>query len=280
MAVRTFKVFKKDGTKVAQGASPLSITGIASNTVVKDGDYYAVAVENDRDSVKTDIPEFVVLAPKAQFSLTVSGKETTGQYNTADLNQVEFLALGEKQDNVLYRVQPTDAGSGRVHFLGSTPVDLTKDGSGTVVYSRNILKGTSESKSLVGKNSRPTIDPLYESAVIAKIGDKFSFISKAKSNTDSAGQVGVSFRKSYERIATINTSDVDSNLSIEVTTNKEQVVGFGGIYAQADPSFIFTGNIDFSRTKLIKESLANMIEYSLAPEDIIPQSTNTGGSFA
>ncbi|HIH2397025.1 TPA: Ig-like domain-containing protein, partial [Enterococcus faecium] len=30
----TFKIYKKDGTKVTEGESPLTITGIAANTQV------------------------------------------------------------------------------------------------------------------------------------------------------------------------------------------------------------------------------------------------------
>lgn len=59
---RTFQIFKKDGTKVIEGASPLEITGIAANTQVAKGDYYAVAVENNIESQKVDIPAFKTLA--------------------------------------------------------------------------------------------------------------------------------------------------------------------------------------------------------------------------
>lgn len=42
---RSFRIHKKDGTKVAEGESPLSITGVPPNTSVASGDYYAIAVE-------------------------------------------------------------------------------------------------------------------------------------------------------------------------------------------------------------------------------------------
>ncbi len=47
-----FKIYKKDGTKVVEGTSPLSITGIAANTQVVQGDYQAVRVTNDVESAK------------------------------------------------------------------------------------------------------------------------------------------------------------------------------------------------------------------------------------
>lgn len=58
---RTFKIKTKDGTLVVEGASPLAITGLAADTVVADGDYVAVAVENGKESAAVAIPGFTVL---------------------------------------------------------------------------------------------------------------------------------------------------------------------------------------------------------------------------
>lgn len=57
----TFKIYKKDGTKVVEGASPLSITGIAANTQVVKGDYQAARVSGETESAKVDIPAFKTL---------------------------------------------------------------------------------------------------------------------------------------------------------------------------------------------------------------------------
>jgi hypothetical protein len=57
---RTFEIDKKDGTKVSEGASPLAITGLTAGTVVKKGDYIAVAVESGKKSDPVDIPAFTV----------------------------------------------------------------------------------------------------------------------------------------------------------------------------------------------------------------------------
>ncbi|MDU5509575.1 hypothetical protein [Enterococcus gilvus] len=58
---RTFEINKKDGANVVPaGASPLTINGLAAGTVVKNGDYVAVAVENGTKSIPTDIPAFTV----------------------------------------------------------------------------------------------------------------------------------------------------------------------------------------------------------------------------
>ncbi|HGF7906318.1 TPA: hypothetical protein QFN80_001961 [Enterococcus faecium] len=57
----TFKIYKKDGTKVTEGESPLTITGIAANTQVAKGDYQATRLVNDVESMKVDIPAFKTL---------------------------------------------------------------------------------------------------------------------------------------------------------------------------------------------------------------------------
>ncbi|ELB36624.1 hypothetical protein ACMWAM_001915 [Enterococcus faecium] len=71
----TFKIYKKNGTeftKVAEGESPLSITGIAANTQVAKGDYQATRIVEDQESDKVDIPAFKVL-PTTDESDTKTG---------------------------------------------------------------------------------------------------------------------------------------------------------------------------------------------------------------
>lgn len=59
---RTFKIDTKDGTGVAEGDSPLAITGLAPDTVVATGDYVVIAIENGVESDPVDIPGFTVLS--------------------------------------------------------------------------------------------------------------------------------------------------------------------------------------------------------------------------
>lgn len=63
---RTFKIETKDGTSVAEGASPLAITGLEPETVVATGDYVAIAVENGVESDSMDIPGFTTLAEEPE----------------------------------------------------------------------------------------------------------------------------------------------------------------------------------------------------------------------
>lgn len=81
---RTFRIHKKDGTKVTEGVSPLTITGIAADTAVAAGDYYAVAEENGVDSSKVNIPAFKTLAEQAPSSLEKSAEEKPTKNNTIE----------------------------------------------------------------------------------------------------------------------------------------------------------------------------------------------------
>ncbi|MDT2648029.1 hypothetical protein P7D50_09490 [Enterococcus dongliensis] len=82
--VDTFKIYKKDGTKVVEGPTPLSITGIATNTAVATGDYQAVRVAGDLESAKVDIPAFTTLAEEATF-------DPEGDVKPTDANTVEEI---------------------------------------------------------------------------------------------------------------------------------------------------------------------------------------------
>ena len=80
----TFKIYKKDGTKVAEGVSPLSITGIAAETPVAKGDYQAVRVNGSIESTKVDIPAFTTLAEQETASLKMDQEDKPTKSNTVD----------------------------------------------------------------------------------------------------------------------------------------------------------------------------------------------------
>lgn len=56
-----FKIYKGDDV-VAEGQSPLAITGLQPETNVAEGEYQAVRVEDDKESDRVDIPAFTTLA--------------------------------------------------------------------------------------------------------------------------------------------------------------------------------------------------------------------------
>lgn len=82
--VDTFRIYKKDGTKVAEGASPLSITGVTAETTVAKGDYQAVRVTNDVESKKVDIPAFKTLSEQEPASLKLDQTDKPTKSNTVD----------------------------------------------------------------------------------------------------------------------------------------------------------------------------------------------------
>ena len=80
----TFRIYKKDGTKAAEGASPLSITGLVAETTVAKGDYQAVRVTNDVESLKVDIPAFTTLSEQEPASLKLDQTDKPTKSNTVD----------------------------------------------------------------------------------------------------------------------------------------------------------------------------------------------------
>lgn len=85
--VDTFRIYKKDGTKVVEGTSPLTITGIAADTQVAKGDYKAVHVLNGIESAKVDIPAFkttAAQAPASSISFDAEGDVKPTESNTVD----------------------------------------------------------------------------------------------------------------------------------------------------------------------------------------------------
>lgn len=55
---RTFKVYNGDQV-IKEGASPLAITGLTASTTYN---FKISAVEDGKESVKVDVPEFTTLA--------------------------------------------------------------------------------------------------------------------------------------------------------------------------------------------------------------------------
>lgn len=86
--VDTFRIYKKDGTKVAEGASPLSITNIAANTQVAKGDYQATRLVKGVESGKVDIPAFKTLAEQEPET---PGFDPEGDVKPTNDNTVEEI---------------------------------------------------------------------------------------------------------------------------------------------------------------------------------------------
>lgn len=84
-----FKIYKKDGTKVMEGESPLTITGIAVNTQVAKGDYQATRVVGGQESVKVDIPAFTTLAQQRRETSDFNPERDTKPTNANTVEEIK-----------------------------------------------------------------------------------------------------------------------------------------------------------------------------------------------
>ena len=100
-----FRIYKKDGTKVAEGESPLAITGLEPETVVAAGDYQAVRVVGEIESAKVDIPAFTTLTEQEPALLNLGQDDKPTKSNTVDEikqwltdHNIDFAGITLKDD--------------------------------------------------------------------------------------------------------------------------------------------------------------------------------------
>ena len=71
-----FRVYKKaDGAKIAEGVSPVKLTGLASGTTVAEGDYQATRVRGEKESKKVDLKGFTTLKLPTKPTVKVTPKD-------------------------------------------------------------------------------------------------------------------------------------------------------------------------------------------------------------
>jgi len=105
-----FKIYKDDEV-VAEGESPLTITGINPNTDVAKGDYQAVRVEDEEESERVDIPAFKTL-PIDVTGVTLSPKTSSAEMGAADDRQLTAAVApaGATNKAVTFAIAPTTTG--------------------------------------------------------------------------------------------------------------------------------------------------------------------------
>lgn len=112
----TFKIYK--GTEVvAEGVSPLAITGIAPNTDIADGTYQATRVVEDRESEKVDIPAFKTLP------VSVTG---------VTLNKTTLALAPEATEKLVATIAPDNATNKAMTWKSSDEAVTTVATDGTV----------------------------------------------------------------------------------------------------------------------------------------------------
>lgn len=121
-----YKIYKGDSV-VAEGESPLAITGIDPNTDVAKGTYQAVRVDGDKESERVDIPAFKTL-PIAITGVELAPKNMTGTQGEASDRQMNPTVnpSNATNKNVTYKVEPSATGlsinaSGVLAWTADTP---------------------------------------------------------------------------------------------------------------------------------------------------------------
>ena len=124
-----FKIYKDDDV-IAEGESPLTITGINPNTDVAKGEYQAVRVDGENESERVDIPAFKTL-PINVTGVTLSPKTSNGESGTAGTRQLTATVAPANATNksVSYAIAPTTSG-------------LSVNNSGLISWTDAVAEGT------------------------------------------------------------------------------------------------------------------------------------------
>lgn len=124
----SFKIYK-DNQVVAEGESPLAITGLEPNTDVTTGEYQAVRVEDDNESERVDIPAFTTLP------IAVTGVSVTPQTSSAEAGEA-----GNRQ--LTADVSPADATNKGVSYaIAPSAEGLAVNGSGNITWTADTPSG-------------------------------------------------------------------------------------------------------------------------------------------
>lgn len=133
----TFKIYK--GSQViAEGESPLQITGVGANTEVAAGEYQAVRVEDERESEKVDIPAFSTLP------IEVTGVSLSQQTMTLEVGAEGTLTA---------TVEPPNATDKTVRYTTSDRDIATVSSSGAVRTVTGVGPGTTTITAKAGEQS-------------------------------------------------------------------------------------------------------------------------------
>ncbi|WP_342505870.1 putative Ig domain-containing protein [Sporosarcina sp. FSL K6-2383] len=124
----SFRVYK-GATLVVEGDSPLSITGVAPNTAVANGDYQATRVVDGNESVKVDIPAFTTL-PITVTGVTLTPKTSSAESGTAGSRQLAAAVAPADATNkaVTYSIAPSTTG-------------LSVSGTGLIEWDDTVVDG-------------------------------------------------------------------------------------------------------------------------------------------
>lgn len=123
-----FKIYRGE-IVIAEGESPLEITGVGADTEVADGEYQATRIDGDRESDRVDIPSFKT-SPIAVTGVTLSPKTSTAEAGTAGSRQLSATVspANATDKSVSYSIAPTTTG-------------LTVSNSGLIEWTEDVPAG-------------------------------------------------------------------------------------------------------------------------------------------
>lgn len=135
-----YRIYKRDGSKITEGSSPLEIIDIEPNTQVNKGDYYLNPIqENGMEGAKIDIPEFKtgVITPDNYF---IGTNYVTGRYEGITPNKISLTVNNERQQIVKLSEELTSKKQFRYYKQGIKSSDRVK----VTLYCEHLELGTSD----------------------------------------------------------------------------------------------------------------------------------------
>ncbi|HIB1932497.1 TPA: phage tail protein [Enterococcus faecalis] len=153
-----FRFYKKgQDTPVAEGDSPLAITGVSPDTPVSAGEYTATGVATvdgvEKESDHVDVPAFKTL-PIAVTGLSISPKNSTAEAGTAGSRQLTATVSPDNATNkkVTYTITPETTG---LEVSNSGNITWTAD----VTAGEYITTGTTEDGNFTDSNTLTLTTP-------------------------------------------------------------------------------------------------------------------------
>lgn len=262
-------VIYKGNEKIAEGASPLTIDGLAPSTFFPEGTYQVAYKERTE---KTNIPSFITLPIKESRNLTINGEERIGDYYVLDISQEDYLAIQDYSNETIYRVQPDIDASGRVYFLGDVPIDVSKKDN-VVEYTRNYYPNNSSEWQEVTYSGWSPPNTAFTSTLKElnlKPGDKISASAEYQNNSSMAVTTELKVQKSSGRLTAPSNEIASSSSGIskgEIIL-PEDTVSLSvtpGVKGNASTSV----TISYRQVKMYRGSKDEMCGYTVAPEIII-----------
>lgn len=197
MMADTFKIYKED-TVIAEGASPLSITGVAANTQIAAGTYKATRVKDNKESDKVDIPAFKTL-PIEVTGVTLN-KTTLAKF-IGDTEKLTATVLPANATDKTVTWTTSDAKIATVSTDGT--VTSVAAGIATITAKADTKTATCEVTVTAPVIAAESVE-LDKATATGVVGQSVSLVSTVK--PANATDKTVTWKSSSDAIATVDTN--------------------------------------------------------------------------